>query len=91
LTEQEIKTRNFSNMGKDGAQESIAVRQPIKEKRHATWIEQARKKHKRNTALRPWPIAEMISEAYLEEGRAKPFNQRTVFDVIKNLECFQKK
>jgi hypothetical protein len=78
-------------MGKGGAQESIAVRQPIKEKRDAAWIEQARKKHERNTALRPWPIAKMISEAYVEQGRAKPFHQRTVFDVIKNLDCFQKK
>jgi hypothetical protein len=89
--EQERRSLKFSKMGKDGAQESISVRQASKEKRHATWIEQARKKHDRNPALKPWAIAEMISEAYVEQGRAKSYHQRTVFEVIKKLDCFQAK
>jgi len=87
--EKERRSLEFSRRGKIGAQESISVRQTRKKKRHAYWIEQAEKKHKRNPALSPWQIAEMIAEFYVG-GRVKPYNQRTVFEAIKKQDCFQK-
>ena len=89
--EREKLSFDNSKKGKIGNKESIAVRQPAWAKRHSTWIEQAKKKHGRNEALKAWTIAGLISEAYIEQGKAKTYHQRTVFNVIKNLDCFQAK
>jgi len=80
-----------SKIGKVGAIESKAVRQEKKQQRHTIWIEQAKKKQKNNRELRPWTIAGMIADAYTEAGSAKSYGQRAIFDVIKVLDCFQKK
>ena len=89
--EQELDRLEKSKIGKVGAAESKKVRQESKKKRHEAWKELATKKKNRNHALKPWTIAKMISNAYVEQGRADPYNQRTVFEVIKNLDCFRMK
>ena len=88
--EEEKRRAILSERGKIGAQESLAVRQASMKKRYAYWVEQAEKKHKSNPALSAWQISEMIAASYVG-GRAKSYSQRTVFEVIKKLDCFQDK
>lgn len=89
--EREQRSREFSKRGRIGAQESNAVRQEKVRKRHDDWRDLAEKKHERKPDLRPWGIARIISNIYIEQGSSKSYSQRAIFDVIKVLDCFKTK
>ena len=89
--EQKKRSQEFSKRGKIGAEESKAVRQERMKRRHTDWKELAKKKHDRNPSQTPWETADKISAIYIEQGSAKSYSQRTIFEAIKKLECFQKK
>ena len=90
IREIEDTSRKFSDLGKKGGVESAYSRQVAAMNHYAAWKESAQAKHRRNPSVSCWEIAGLIAEAYINRGTGEPYSQRTVYNVIKEMDCFKK-